>query len=598
MIPGVSRLLPILVLVGAMVAGCDTLDDDDSGGDVTPQPPPATTPSQGTCSASRMVPSGALHTSQSEINYGGGKALAKSIHKVDVDIVEDGCVGTLELTVSLASGQCPLKLSFKRVNGTYGGLTEAQFSADSTCPGFLDSAEGVYLSQPGFTPLVYMGPREVPVRMATSVCMTPVRLGFPDQPIRLFRSGSGGDPLVLTLNLKDLVLEGELFSKGDTSPQCFDATSCGPGLRDGGDGWCVQEGKCSQGYHNGGDGRCVPSSGCAAGYHLSPTGSCTLWKSTTPLPSARARAGTVAAGGYLYVVGGADSSTWFDEVWFAPLRPEGGVGEWTRTTPLPLARVGARVVTSGKNLYVVGGNESCGRNCTVGTDQVLGAELQADGSLGAWSVVGTVPGKLDAPAVQVHGGNLYVVGTIADPAKVLFAPLQADGKLGTWRSGPSLPEGRQYHDAVVAGDVLYVVGGLQVYQVRPQPSVYRASLAAEGGVGAWSTSRLLPYPCDSHAVGTHGGHLYVLAGRCEIDYGSYRSDLVQYAPLQPDGSLGTWSVQQVLEPGREAHGGVIHDDFVYLLGGQAISPTYSTGRAVVPHVQMARLRPSGGVMAP
>jgi hypothetical protein len=548
----------------------------------------------GTCSTSRLTPFGTIQTSQTQIDYGQGTVSVTSTHKVDVDVIEDGCVSRLELTLSQARGQCPLKLVFTGKNATFGGLAQVELAADSTCPGFLDAAEGVYTSQTGFAPWRYLGPQVVPQRMASGVCMAPIRLGFPDRTFRLYRSSPS--PAELSVNLQGLELHGELFSKGNTNVQCFDASACGPGMHEGGDGWCVQEGRCSPGYHDGGDGRCVASTVCAAGYFLSPGGACTPWKSTTPLPGARMGAGSAQAGGHLFLVGGSQDGIFLDEVWSAPLLPEGGLGEWKATTPLPTGRHQAPVAVSGGYLYVVGGVvPACSGSCTAYSTEVLKAPLQADGTLGEWSVAGLLPDTFERHAVVSHAGTLYVVGggiSSANSRTVFFASLQPDGTLGAWKRGPLLPQDVRGHAALVVGDILYVVGGTVPY--LSHKAVYRAPLAADGGVGSWLTSSL-PYSCEHHTVETQGGYLYLVAGDCDTSSSTSRMDLIQYAPIGPTGALGTWTAQPRLEPGRWRHLSTVHGDFVYLLGG---STSISSTSAWVPHVQVARFRPSGGGVGP
>jgi hypothetical protein len=252
---GFRGLVPLAVLMGAMT-GCWVVDLGYAGGETgyTPEPDGS---DAGSCGGtSGLVPSGSLQTGQVPIDYSGGKVVVSSVHKVDVDAIEDGCVSKLELTVSLAQGQCPLKLVFKGANGSFGGLAEARLTADSACPGFLDAVEGIYSSPAGFAPWSYLGPRVVPERMASAVCLSPVRIAFPDLPLRLYRTSPS--PAELTVNLGGLELNGELRSTGNPEAKCFDASACGPGRHDGGDGWCVEESKCSPGFRLALDGTCMP----------------------------------------------------------------------------------------------------------------------------------------------------------------------------------------------------------------------------------------------------------------------------------------------------------------------------------------------------
>ncbi len=247
-----GRLLPVSVLMGVMTAGCWVLDP---GIEVDPGYYPDDEPDAGGC-VSRLVPSGSLQTGPVPIDYGGGQVAVRSVHKVDVDAIEDRCVSRLELTVALAQGACPLKLVFGAGNGSFGGLTEVRLTADSACPGFLDAVEGVYSSPAGFAPWSYLGPQEVSEPQAASVCLETVRLGFPDRVIRLYRSSPS--PAELAVNLQGLELNGRLLSTGDANGRCFDPSACGPGRHDGGDGWCVESGRCSPGYRLSTSGDCSP----------------------------------------------------------------------------------------------------------------------------------------------------------------------------------------------------------------------------------------------------------------------------------------------------------------------------------------------------
>ncbi|WP_257457671.1 hypothetical protein [Archangium lipolyticum] len=249
-----GRTLLGLVLMGTMTSGCWVLEP---GVAIDPgyYPPDEGSSDAGAC-ASRLSPSGIVQAGGVPIDYSGGRVTVTAVHKVDVDAVEDRCVARLEFTVSLARGECPLRLVFTGRNGVQGGLTEARLTADSACPGFLDAVEGVYGTPEGFAPWLHLGPREVPERMAERVCMRSVRLGFPAYPLRLYRASPS--PAELTVNLGGLELHGELLSTGDPEAKCFEASACGPGLHDGGDGWCVEAGSCSPGYRLSLEGSCTP----------------------------------------------------------------------------------------------------------------------------------------------------------------------------------------------------------------------------------------------------------------------------------------------------------------------------------------------------
>lgn len=239
---GLGGLRSGVVLLASLMTGCWVVDP---GIQVDPGYYVEDPPDAGSC-PSRLVASGVVQAGPVAIDYGGGQVAVKATHKLDVDVIEDGCVARLELTVSTAQGQCPLRLVFQGSNGNVGGLVEARLTADSECPGFLDAVEGLYSAPPGFAPWSYLGPQDVPEHGVSAACMEGVHLGFPDRPLRLYRDSPSAAEL--TVDLKGLELNGTLFSAGDTEARCFDVSGCGPGLHDGGDGWCVDAGRCSPGY--------------------------------------------------------------------------------------------------------------------------------------------------------------------------------------------------------------------------------------------------------------------------------------------------------------------------------------------------------------
>lgn len=246
-----SRSLALCALGAAVFPGCLALDWGNIGESsaVGPDDPPA-------C-GSPWTASGSIQLGSHVIDYSGGLVTVVATHKRDVDVVEDGCLGQLELRVAQAQGQCELKLVFSGGNGAEGGLVEARFSADSECPGFLDAQEGLYFSASGFAPWIVQGlPDSVSAHDTASLCQGDVRLGFPSRPFRLYPSSSSAD--VLTADLQDLVLSGGLLSQGDTSARCFEVSSCGAGWHDGGEGWCVEASQCSPGHSRTGSGECSP----------------------------------------------------------------------------------------------------------------------------------------------------------------------------------------------------------------------------------------------------------------------------------------------------------------------------------------------------
>jgi hypothetical protein len=99
-------------------------------------------------------------------------------------------------------------------------------------------------------------------------------------------------------------------------------------------------------------------------------------------------------------------------------------------------------------------------------DSVLRSEIHEDGSLGPWTVAGTLPMPLGVHASFVHAGQLYVV-TGLDMASSQFlkivqrAPLLDDGSVGSWETLASelpLPRGHCHQTPLVDGHLYSVAG--------------------------------------------------------------------------------------------------------------------------------------------
>lgn len=56
---------------------------------------------------------------------------------------------------------------------------------------------------------------------------------------------------------------------------------------------------------------------------------------TTPIPDPRQMYGTAVLGDYLYVIGGNNKNGYLNTVLKASIMPDGTLGKWTFTTPLP-----------------------------------------------------------------------------------------------------------------------------------------------------------------------------------------------------------------------------------------------------------------------
>lgn len=135
------------------------------------------------------------------------------------------------------------------------------------------------------------------------------------------------------------------------------------------------------------------------------------WRSTTPLPEARhfpAGPHVVVYNNRIYVIGGnrpSPSKIETKTVWYAPINLNGTLGNWETGTSLPDTSQGHSTVVWNGRIYVMGG-------WTGGwlQDNVYYTEINPDGSIGSWVPTTPLPQPLRWGQAVVYHGIIYIMG--------------------------------------------------------------------------------------------------------------------------------------------------------------------------------------------
>jgi hypothetical protein len=303
------------------------------------------------------------------------------------------------------------------------------------------------------------------------------------------------------------------------------------------------------------------------------------------LPAARGVHSSVVANGYVYVIGGYDGVTGSTTtVYYAKLNADGSTGAWqTNANALPAVRDQHSSVVANGYVYVMGGYDTSTQST------VYYAKLNADGSTGAWVTnTNALPAARYFHTSVVANGYVYVIGGSSDSdiqSTVYYAKLNADGSTGAWVTNTNaLPAARYRHSSVVANGYVYVIGG---DNGGAQSTVYYAKLNADGSTGAWVTNtNALSDVREYQSSVVTNGYVYVIGG-----YNSTPQSTVSYAKLNADGSTGAWATNtNALPAARDHHTSVVANGYVYLLGGSAnggATPLNTIYYASTSRIQMA-----------
>ena len=240
------------------------------------------------------------------------------------------------------------------------------------------------------------------------------------------------------------------------------------------------------------------------------------------------------------------------------LGPE--IGGWSTTISFSTTRYHHTSVVHNGYLYVIGGYGGNSLN------DVQYAPINSDGTLGTWNTTTPFTGGRGSHASVVHNGYLYVIGGYENMTDnhlndVQYAPINADGTVGSWNTTTSFATARHGHTSVVHNGYLYVKGGHS--GSAPLSDVQYAPINADGTVGSWNTTTSFATARQGHTGVVHNGYLYVIGG---YDISNFFND-VQYAPINADGTVGGWSTTTSFTNVRQGHTSVVHNGHLYVIGG-------------------------------
>src|SRR5262249_51368923 len=140
---------------------------------------------------------------------------------------------------------------------------------------------------------------------------------------------------------------------------------------------------------------------------------------------------------------------------------------WKDQPPMPNPRMHSASFFRNNRFYVIGGFTNDGTTSTVYND-VIAADVAADGTIGSWTTVSTLPKPWTHPGSAVVGDYLYLSGglhgdpfnDIGNTNEVIRGHIEADGSIDEWTNQPHLPSTLATHACFYYGGYVYIVGGI------------------------------------------------------------------------------------------------------------------------------------------
>lgn len=307
------------------------------------------------------------------------------------------------------------------------------------------------------------------------------------------------------------------------------------------------------------------------------------------MSTGRTRASAFGYNGYLYAMGGYDSqgSGLLSDIQFAKINVSNGSLEQFDVSAITInQRWGLSVTVSNSYAYVIGGcTAGNSPNCTTRTDtiqtfQIYNSDSGAPASYS--SSANLFPVDRFGASATVSNSRIYIAGGCIGVLDcnnatnvVEYAPLNPDGSVGSWSTTAALPADRVFGQLEQAGGTLYYIGG-QDDAETPQSTIYYATPAADGSIGAWSTASggVGDTAAGAAAARTQFGatvwnnRIYVVGG---FDGAKNSTSTVFVSPqLNAGGNIAadSWTSATGINVARNGATAVAYANNLYVLGGQ------------------------------
>ena len=289
------------------------------------------------------------------------------------------------------------------------------------------------------------------------------------------------------------------------------------------------------------------------------TGDITGWVAGTALPGILTESSVIVTKNRVYLLGGINDAASVSTVYTASINSDGTLGSWTTGTALPSVVSYSQAVVIKNRVYICGGYIAGGAALA----SVYTAAINSDGTLGAWSVGPVLPGVSVASSVLVTKTKVYLLGGsdgTTNYSTVYMATINSDGTIDAWTTGTDLPVNLSYSSVIVTKNRVYLAGGKS--GLAYISTIYTAAINADGTLGTWTSGTALPGPLGISQTVVTKNRVYLLGGNVS---GTVTA-LVYTAPINVDGTLGTWTTGTSL-PGPTSISQVITTNSkIYLLG--------------------------------
>lgn len=219
------------------------------------------------------------------------------------------------------------------------------------------------------------------------------------------------------------------------------------------------------------------------------------------------------------------------------------VGQASNVTASGFLRCNGGVLdkTTYSALYAVVGDAFTGGNTQPGNGQPWKQQYQFNiaqsNEITDWRAGTALPATINTATVLVTKNRVYLMGGLVNTTAsnaVYTAAINSDGTLGAWTSSTALPVTNRFGHSFVTKNRVYLVCG-EFNGQSNTTLTYTAPINADGTLGTWTAGPSLPSGSAYGSAFVTNGRAYVVGG-----YSGSIVNTIYYAPINSDGTLGAW----------------------------------------------------------
>lgn len=268
-------------------------------------------------------------------------------------------------------------------------------------------------------------------------------------------------------------------------------------------------------------------------------------------------------GGYVNGGYGYQSGNYSSEINYAPINADGTLGAWVSAGNLNFGSYGGTAIVIRNRVVFFTGNTQGG-----GSGGVFTASIDANGVLGTFNLNQTLP----VPCIDVQPiitkNRVYLLGgvytTTNTASNVIYsATLDTSGNLGTFMQDGTLPEAVAGNQVAVIRDYVYIFGG------NVNGLIYRALIGSDGTISAFAVYNYLPITVNNFELVTTRNKVYIIGGSSP---GSTSLSAIYSAPINVDGSIGSWTKEGDLPATRQNGNCIVTSSKLYVIQGGNATP--------------------------